>query len=154
MNRLIEDFKDLLVEFGLAERNADGSVLILASGTSRAKRKSKPKGDGPTPGTLVWEAYLAAYSKRYPAAKVVSRSAATNATCATLVSRYGVEDAIRVVTAYLDDNTPFIVARCHDIALVPKQGHAILTRLQTGTRANVHKPASEILQPLDRPRSY
>lgn len=93
----------------------------------KAPKKSKPKSPD---GSLVWEAYKAAYLRRYETEPV--RNAKANTICSRLVKEVGLEKAMALVEFYLGSENQFYLRRCHDLGIVSRDIQPLLTQMATG----------------------
>lgn len=79
--------------------------------------------------SLVWEAYRAAYAKRYSTEPV--RNGTVNGQIANLVKRLG-REAAEVVAFYVAHNGQFYVRQMHPIGLCLKDAESLRTQWATG----------------------
>lgn len=96
----------------------------------RAKRSGK--GEEPTDGSRVWNAYADAYRHRYGRDPI--RNAKANGQCTQLVKRLGVENAIKVVAFYLTHNKSYYIQRCHMLDPCVGDAEALHTQMDAGHR--------------------
>jgi hypothetical protein len=95
--------------------------------------KKHPKDRDETPkGSLVWQAYSAAYERRYGHLPV--RNAKSNALCAQLVQRLGAEAAMGVVAFYLSHGKSYYLAKCHQLDPCVADAEALHTQMLAGHR--------------------
>lgn len=100
----------------------------VSDGTSPKPRK-RPQ---PADGTLVWDAFHAAYVARYGSEPV--RNARTNANCSQLVARLGIERATIIAAWYVSHSNPWYVRNAHSIGCAVKDAEALWTQYDTGKK--------------------
>ncbi len=86
----------------------------------------------PSPGSMVWAAYAAAYRKRYRVEPL--RNAKVNGQCLQLVKQLGTEIAVAVVAYYVTRDDAFYNAKCHPIGLCLQDAQKLLTEQSNGVR--------------------
>lgn len=92
----------------------------------RERAKAKPT------GAPVWEAYAAAYLKRYKVEPI--RNAKINGQCLQLVKQLGTEIAQSLVAYYLTRDDSFYNGKCHPIGLCLLDAQKLLTEQSSGVR--------------------
>jgi hypothetical protein len=105
------------------------------------KKPASLKNNQPTDGSLIWNAYSAAYRQRYGIEP--KRNATTSAQCSQLVKRLGVKDAIEVVRFYLSHGKSWYVQNSHAIGNCLKDAEALYTQMRTNVRVTASQ-ANEI----------
>lgn len=99
----------------------------------KASKPAKPQDPPPkTEGSQVFEAYSASYQERYNIPPV--RNAKTNALCAQLVKRLGVDEAIQTVIFYLTHNDAFYFRSGHSLDLLVRDAEKLRTECLTGAK--------------------
>jgi len=98
---------------------ASNNIKRGATGVKPVKKSNKRSGVG----TPTWEAYKAAYSKRYGVEP--QRSAKTNSQCVQLVKCLGAEQAPQVAAYYLQSPNEFYPKRYHALGLLVKDAESI-----------------------------
>lgn len=123
----------------VAPADADAPEELVLTGEiiePEAKRAAKKRTKAPedlTPGSRVWEAYLAAHKVEYPKASP-ARSSKTASLCKQLVERLGEENATAVVRFYLTHRKRYYIEQCHAIAACVQDAEALLVQMQQGQR--------------------
>lgn len=79
-------------------------------------------------GAQVWDAYEAAFTKRYLHAPI--RNARTNTMCHRLVADCGIDLALAVVAYYLTRSDSFYVNAAHPIEICVKQQQKLITEMR------------------------
>lgn len=90
----------------------------------------KPKKATASKGGAVWDAYSAAYEKRYGVAPV--RNMRSNTACAQLVDRLGATEAPSVAEWYLGSRNAFYSQTGHSLGMLVKDAEKIRTEWASG----------------------
>jgi len=97
------------------------------------KKPKKPKpAKQPTDGSKVYEAYNEAYQKKYN--QTAPRNAKVNALCSQLVTRLGLDDAIKVVQFYLTHNDSYYVRNLHMLSCAVIHAEKLLVESNAGVK--------------------
>lgn len=96
------------------------------------KKPTSLKNNQPTEGSLIWNAYSAAYRQRYGIEP--KRNATTSAQCSQLVKRLGVKDAIEVVGFYLGHNSDWYIKCSHSIGQCLKDSESLYSQMLRGEK--------------------
>lgn len=103
----------------------------IAPGSPPAARKSRPKSDGPSPGSLAWDAYALAYAERYGPAPI--RNQTTNSQLAAFVKRVPAEEAPGIARHYLRSSQSRYVAAKHPVGMLLQDAEKLRTEWATAT---------------------
>lgn len=138
-------------------RNATGQDWTGQDRTEQNKGLPEASGDAGIPpkkskskspeGSLVWEAYKAAYLERYQTEPV--RNAKANTICSRLVKEVGLERAQDLVRFFLGSENTFYLRRCHDLGIVSRDIQPLLTQMATGFVPDYSPQPQKLVQPND-----
>ncbi len=95
---------------------------------SQKKKPSKPD-SVESPGSRVWFSYVSSYVRRWNNKPL--RNAMTNGQAKQLVGRVGINDAIKLVDFYCQQNDMFYVKSLHPLGLCLKDAESLYTRMKT-----------------------
>lgn len=117
----------------------------------REEKKSKVKSKKILPakagqqkdGSIVWEAYSAAYETRYKVKPV--RNAKTNTMCKQLAQRLGVDDASKTASFYVGHGNQWYVTKGHSLQCLLGDCEKIRTEMITGKRITATSARDEDL---------
>lgn len=123
------------------------SPTITTSNNSSRRAKRAPV-DGPTPGSQVWDAYSAAFKKRW--GDDPPRNAEANSLCKRLVEKLGVDDAPSVAEFYVSHKDAFYVKAMHPLTLLIRDATRIRTEWSTGRVSTAHAAKEGDLQQHNR----
>jgi hypothetical protein len=142
LNILVPSKGDSLVRAHLPDEVAEFTDFEIISpdqnlGGQVKKSRSRKKGAGDqvvekSDGAKVFEAYNAAFQKKYNQPAV--RNAMVNALCKQLVTRLGVNDAIRVVEFYLTHNDAFYIKNLHMLKFAVNAAEKLLAEVNSGVK--------------------
>ena len=104
------------------------SVEPLAGDTPKPKKPAAKK--EPAPTTETWNAYAAAYERRYRVPPV--RNAAVNGQLSQLVYRLGAIEAPQVAAWYVNHQNQFYVGGGHSVGLLLRDCEKLRTQWATG----------------------
>lgn len=128
----------------------NGSVPATLPGSPAPKpkvaRKRKPA-DTPAPTAAVWDAYSAAYEKRYGVAPV--RNASVNGKLAQFVTRVPVEEAPDIAAHFLGHKGNLYVNAMHPVDLLLRDAEKLRTEWLTN-RSEAKPPGPPVESPRER----
>jgi hypothetical protein len=106
--------------------------VLLDPAPAGRKRPAAKKAEGPTPGSQVWEAYVAAMQQGWNCTP--PRSAKTAAQAKQLVDLVGLELALKIAAYYPTRRSQFYVQRGHPFGLIISDHMSLLREVSAGVK--------------------
>lgn len=120
------------------EKEAEKETEVAAGSKNRPAPRRKSS-QGPAPSTLVWEAYAAAYERRYGVAP--TRNQKVNGQLANFIRRVPADEAPLIAAYYVTLNERFYVTKMHPIGMLLQDAEKLRTLAVTGDRMTAARAA-------------
>ncbi len=113
-----------------ARKEKFGTARPTQNSVREQKKKCVREQKSKTPGSAVWDSYLAAYQKRYPIPPL--RNAKVNKECSRLVEIVGADVAIDLVAYYVTRSDAFYTNASHPLWICLRDAQKLVTEAARG----------------------